>query len=139
MVFLCLSCNQTSTELDPEKNGKTKNTVNSTKQNKASKATLKNNTQTTNPNSKAKPNVKPKNNAKPKGNYYTRLKKALGLTDLQIKKLGAISKKYKTKLQNVPKTNKTLRKKISQNKQAEIKRLLGNDLFKKKLEFDKKK
>jgi len=133
---LCYSCSQPSSEVNPQKKENNKK-VNTSNKNNNKTDLAPNNKKLTDVVEKAKPNTK--NKPKPKNNYYDRLKKALNLSPLHIKRLGEINKKYKEKLKAVPKTNKELRKNLSKSKQAEIKQALGANLYQKKLNFDKKK
>jgi len=79
-----------------------------------------------------------KANTKNKGNYYVELKRALNLSDLQTTKLKSIGTKYAKILKATSKANKEQIKKTKAKKQQEIKRLLGEKLYLRKIDFDQK-
>jgi len=99
-------------------------------------------TETQNTNKKnQKPTIsktKAQNKKTGKSNYYKNLKQSINLTDIQVKKLKGNAIKYDRKLKAIPKNKTQLIKQTKAQKQQEIKRILGEKLYLKKVEFDKK-
>ena len=105
----------------------------------------KTNASATNPKQKKELEVKKPN--KKKGNksasqsYWTQLQTELKLNDQQIKGLKNIKKKYKDLSKAIPhikgKVDRAKVKTLRQKEKAEIKALLGDDLYAQKIKWDK--
>ncbi len=78
-----------------------------------------------------------KGKSKKKG-YWAKLKTGIKLSDAQLKNLKAVNTKYDKLMKAVPKSNKTKRKALNAQKQAEFKKVLGSNLYSKKVAFDRK-
>jgi len=121
LLFSCSTSEQKSTDTVEKKLNKTE-TINQNEQVKNKQTPSSNNKKPT------KKNIK--------GNYYQILQKEISLTNVQLNKLKVIAKKYDRKLKSLPKNNTQLVKRTKAQKQEEIKRMLGEKLYLRKVEFD---